>query len=312
MTAPIPVSSGTVAPTETVHRGGRFRGASVNLMYVPALILFAVFIVYPFINGIVIATTNWDGYSPTRAGVGLANFARLWSDPNFLISLRNTFVYAFGCTILQQVFGLLLAVLVDTSIRGRNVARAIIYLPVLVSPVVMGTLYYLIFRYDQGALNDLLGVFGLSQVSWLSDSGFAVGVIVVINSLQFVGISMLIYLSGLQSIGTDVREAASLDGAVGFQQFRRITIPLLLPAFSSSSVINLIGGFKLFDIIKVLTGGGPGYSTNSVSTFITTTYFSNQSAGYAAAQGVVLFVLIAVFTLALNWWFDRRRAELEG
>ncbi|AXE40128.1 carbohydrate ABC transporter permease [Acidipropionibacterium virtanenii] len=311
MTSPA-ITPPPVSTSEITHRSSRFRGASINLMYLPALLLFAIFIVYPFINGIVIATTNWDGYSPGRAGVGLANFTRLWSDPNFLVSLRNTFVYAFGCTILQQIFGLLLAVLVDSSIRGRNVARAIIYLPVLVSPVVMGTLYYLVFRYDQGALNDLLGAFGLSQVSWLSDSGFAVGVIVAINSLQFVGISMLIYLSGLQSIGSDVREAAALDGAVGFRQFRRITIPLLLPAFASSSVINLIGGFKLFDIIKVLTGGGPGYSTNSVSTFITTTYFSNQSAGYAAAQGVVLFILIAVFTLALNWWFDRRRAQLEG
>jgi raffinose/stachyose/melibiose transport system permease protein len=126
------------------------------------------------------------------------------------------------------------------------------------------------------------------------------------------GISMLIYLSGLQSIPSEVKEAASLDGATGFLQFRKITVPLLLPAFASSCVINLIGGLKLYDIVQVLTGGGPGYSTNSVSTLIGKTYFGNQSAGYAAAQGIVLFLLIAVFTVVMNLWFDRRRNRLEN
>ncbi|WP_082031170.1 carbohydrate ABC transporter permease [Actinomyces polynesiensis] len=303
------VAESAAPPT---NRTSRYKGMSVNLMYVPVLVLFAVFIVYPVINGVGIAMTNWDGYSPTRANVGLANFARLFDDANFTVALRNTFVYGFGSTIIQQIFGLLLAVLLDTAIRGRNIARAIIYLPVLVSPVVMGTMYYLVFRYHQGALNDFLGLFGASPVAWLSDSGFAIGVIVAINSLQFMGVSMIIYLSGLQSIPNEVKEAAALDGATGFLQFRRITIPLLLPAFASSCVINLIGGLKLYDVVQVLTGGGPGYSTNSVSTLIGKSYFGNQAAGYAAAQGIVLFLLIAVFTVIMNLWFDRRRARLEN
>ena len=299
----------TAAPT---NKRSRFKGSSINLMYVPVLALFAVFIIYPVINGVGIAMTNWDGYSPVRANVGLSNFARLFSDGNFVVALRNTFIYGFGSTIIQQIFGLLLAVLLDSAIRGRNIARAIIYLPVLVSPVVMGTMYYLVFRYHQGALNDFLGLFGISQVSWLSNAGFAIGVVVAINSLQFMGISMIIYLSGLQSIPTEVKEAASLDGATGLRQFRSITVPMLLPAFASSCVINLIGGLKLYDIVQVLTGGGPGYSTNSVSTLIGKSYFGNQAAGYAAAQGIALFLLIAVFTVILNLWFDRRRTRLEN
>jgi carbohydrate ABC transporter membrane protein 1, CUT1 family (TC 3.A.1.1.-) len=309
------MSTGTSVAATTappINASSRFKGASINLMYAPVIVLFAVFIVYPVINGVGIAMTNWDGYSPTRSNVGFSNFQRLFDDANFLVALRNTFVYGFGSTIIQQVFGLLLAVLLDTAIRGRNIARAIIYLPVLVSPVVMGTMYYLVFRYHQGALNDFLGLFGIDQVAWLSDSGFAIGVIVAINSLQFMGISMIIYLSGLQSIPNEVKEAASLDGATGFRQFRRITMPLLLPAFASSSVINLIGGLKIYDIVQVLTGGGPGYSTNSVSTLIGKTYFGNQSAGYAAAQGIALFLLIAVFTVIMNLWFDRRRSRLEN
>lgn len=290
----------------------RLRGASINLMYLPTLALFAVFILYPVIHGVALATTNWDGYSTTRASVGLANFRHLFADGTFMVALRNTFVYGFGSTIIQQILGLLLAVLVDTNLRGRNIARAILYLPVLVSPVVMGTMYYLVFRYSQGAANDAIALFGASPVAWLSDSGFAVTVIVIINSLQFMGISMIIYLSGLQSIPQDVKEAAAVDGVVGFKQFLHVTIPLLLPAFASSCVINLIGGLKLYDIIAVLTGGGPGDSTNSVSTLIGKTYFGNQAAGYASAQGIFLFILIALCTVVMNALFDRRRAKMEA
>ncbi|QTX05179.1 carbohydrate ABC transporter permease [Agromyces archimandritae] len=303
------------APPRAARRGPfgrRLAGSSINLMYAPALILFAVFIVVPVISGIGLATTNWDGYSPERDFIGAENFARLFADPNFGTALVNTFVYGIGSTILQQLIGLLLAVLLDQRLRGRNVARAIIYLPALVSPVVMGTMYYLVFRYHQGALNDVTAAFGAEPVAWLADAGFAVAVIVLINSLQFVGISMIIYLSGLQGIPAEIKEAASLDGATGWRQFRTITIPQLMPAFSASVVLNLIGGLKLYDIIQVLTGGGPGYATNSVSTLIGRTYFGNQSAGYAAAQGLVLFLIIAACTVLLNLWFDRTRSRLEN
>lgn len=292
---------------------GRFwRDRSINLMYLPALVLFGVFMVYPFVNGVFLSMTNWNGYSPTRDFVGADNFLRIFKDANFGVALRNTFVYGIGSTLIQQVFGLGLAVLLDRKIRGRSVYRAIVYLPVLVSQVVMGTMYYLVFRYHQGALNDILALFGVPPVSWLSDAGFAIGVMVMINSLQFMGVSMLIYLSGLQSIPEEVKEAAALDGAVGLSRFRRITVPLLLPAFASSCVLNLIGGLKLYDIVQVLTGGGPGYSTNSVSTLIARTYFEDQSAGYAAAQGIILFLVIAAFTVVLNTWFDRLRKNQEN
>jgi len=289
-----------------------WRESAVNLMYLPAVALFVVFIVIPVVQGVAIALTNWDGYSAQRSFVGLDNFARIFTDENFATALRNTFIFGVGSTLIQQVLGLLFAVLLDRKFRGRGFARAVIYLPVLVSPVVMGTMYYLVFRYHQGALNDILGVFGIAQVSWLSDVNVAVAVIVLINSVQFMGVSMLIYLSGLQGIPAEIKEAASLDGATGWRQFFAITVPQLTPAFAASVVLNLIGGLKLYDIIQVLTGGGPGYATNSVSTLIGRTYFGNQAAGYAAAQGIVLFLIIVVCTIALNWWFDRTRNRLEN
>jgi raffinose/stachyose/melibiose transport system permease protein len=294
---------------EQPGRGRRNKGALVNVLYLPAVLLLAVFTVYPLISGVAISFTNWNGYSADRSLVGLANYLRLLDDATFRTVLTNTFIYGVGSTVIQQILGLAIALALDRKMRGRNVARAIIYLPVLVSPVIMGTMYYLLFQYNNGAFNDIVVALGAERIAWLSDPSAAVIIIVAVNSLQFVGVSMIIYLAGLQSIPSMYHEASTLDGASTWQQFRDITFPLLQPAFATSVVLNLIGGLKLFDIIQVLTGGGPGYSTNSVSTLIGIAYFDNQSAGYSAAMGVVLFLIIVVFTLALNALLNRRRLE---
>jgi raffinose/stachyose/melibiose transport system permease protein len=240
---------------------------------------------------------------------GIDNYIRLLSDSSFLTALTNTLIYAFGSTILQQILGLALAVILDRAVRGRSVARAIIYLPVLVSPVIMGTMYYMLLSYNSGTLNDIVVGLGGERTAWLADAGVATAVIVLVNALQFVGISMIIYLAGLQSIDTSYQEAAMLDGAGGWRQFVNITLPLLQPAFATSAVLNLVGGFQLFDAVVVMTGGGPGNSTNSLSTLIARTYFGSQSAGYAAAIGVALFLMIIIFTAALNKLLNRGRLE---
>lgn len=139
---------------------------------------------------------------------------------------------------------------------------------------------------------------------WFQNATTAL-IILVMNSVQFVGTSMIIYLAGLQGLDQSVVEAASLDGASGWKMFWNITLPGLAPSFTTSVVLNLIGGLKLFDVIKVLTGGGPGYSTNSVSSYISIQYFDNQNAGYAAAMGVVLFIIIAVVTTVMNKGLDK-------
>lgn len=294
-------------------RGGarrrRFHGASINLFYAPVVLLLLVMTVYPLLSGFQFSLTNWNGYSPRQAFVGLQNYVTLLQDSAFRTVFVNTLIFGFGSTIIQQVLGLGLALLLNSKIRGRNAIRAIIYLPALVSPVIMGTMYYFIFQYRQGALNAIMVSLGFERVVWFENTNVALVIIVLVNSMQFAGISMLIYLAGLQGMPKEVVEAASIDGASGWSMFRRITLPLLQPAFSTSVVLNLIGGLKLYDIITVLTGGGPGYSTNSVSTYLGITYFSNQSAGYAAAMGVVLFLVIAAFTGVLNKGLARLKWE---
>lgn len=282
----------------------RFKGASVNLFYAPALIMLVLFSLYPLISGIGISLTSWDGFNLEKIFVGLSNYVTMLRDANFRMTLINTFIYGIGSTIIQQVLGLGLALLLNSKIKGCNLMRAIIYLPALVSAVIMGTMYYFIFQYDTGALNTILSALGLEKVVWFQNATTAL-IILVMNSVQFVGTSMIIYLAGLQGLDQSVVEAASLDGASGWKMFWNITLPGLAPSFTTSVVLNLIGGLKLFDVIKVLTGGGPGYSTNSVSSYISIQYFDNQNAGYAAAMGVVLFIIIAVVTTVMNKGLDK-------
>lgn len=284
----------------------------MNIMYIPALLLFLVFTIYPLLSGFQLSFMNWNGYSVEKTFAGLANYRMILEDEYFFPILCNTLIFGVGCTVIQQVIGMALAVILDRKFVGCKAARTIIYLPVLVSPVIMGSMYYMLLQYNGGALNDVLGLFHISKVAWLSSSSMAILWIVLINSIQFVGMSMIIYLTGLQNISAMYYEAAGMDGASGLQCFVYITFPLLYPSIVTSVTLNLIGGLKLFDVIKILTNGGPGYSTNSISTYISQMYFNAEKAGYASAIGIVLFLLILVVSILINAGFQKWGEKLNG
>jgi raffinose/stachyose/melibiose transport system permease protein len=280
-----------------------------NILYIPALILFCVFVVYPFGRGIRLSLTNWNGFSQHMRFVGLMNFKELFKDTNVGIAVINTFIYGFASMIFQQILGLGYALLLNKAFRGRNFGRTIVYLPVLISALIMGYMWYFLLRFDNGALNDIMIVFGKEPLLWLSTPSLSIALMVTINVLQYVGVSMVLYLAGLQGIPGMYYEAASIDGATAWDQFKAITLPLLYPSIVTSVTMNLIGGLKLFDVIRALTNGGPGYSTHSLSTLINMTYFGNQSAGYASAIGLLLFVIILVPTLVTIVFFRKREVE---
>ncbi len=278
----------------------------INLMYMPAVVLFVVFVIYPFLDGVRISLTNWNGYSQEYSYIGFSNYKSLLKDENVIIALKNTFLYGVGSTIIQQVIGLSYAVFLNSKFRARGFARTVIYLPIMVASVIMGYIWYFLLQYNGGAINDILIALGMQPIDFIANGKLMVWIIVLINSLQFCGVSMVIYLAGLQNISEMYYEAARLDGATKLQQFKNITLPLLKPAIVTSVTLNLIGGLKLFDAIKALTNGGPGYTTHSLSTLINYTYFNSQSAGYAAAIGIMLFIIILVTTLVLNKVLDRK------
>ncbi len=282
----------------------------INIYYIPALALFGIFVIYPLLKGLQLSFTNWDGFSQNYSNVGWRNYQTLFKDANIKTTLINTVIYGFGSTLLQNVLGLAYALFLNRKFAGRNVARAVIYVPAMVASLIMGYMYYFILQYDGGALNDILGVFGLEAVDWLSKGSRAVILITLINSIQFVGVSMILYLAGLQGISSSYYEAAELDGASYWQSFRHITLPLLLPAITSSVMLNLIGGLKLFDIIQALTAGGPGFASHSLATLVSYTYFRGQNAGYSATIGIFSFVLIMAVSIVLMRFFTKKEGDV--
>ena len=283
------------------------RDRRLDLFYIPAVILFLLFVIYPFGKGIYLSLTNWNGYSRSMKFVGITNYINMFTDKNVLIAFKNTLIYGFGSTVIQNVLGILLAVFLNQEFKGKGIIRTVVYLPVMIAPLLMGYIMYFFFTYNNGAINDILNLFGIAPIDWLADGQRSIIILTLVNSLQFVGISMVLYLAGLQNISSMYYEAANVDGATGVQKFFHITLPLLTPAITSSVTINLIGGLKLFDVISALTGGGPGYDTHSVSTLIHRLYFGGERAGYASAVGLVFFVFIMIISNIVVKTLEKRQ-----
>ena len=286
------------------------KNSVINLFYLPAILLFLVFVIYPFIQGIRLSFTNWNGYSQSMKYVGIKNYIRLFQDANVKTALVNTLIYGIMSTVIQNILGLGYAMFLNTKFKGRSLVRTIIYMPVMIAPLIMGYIMYFFFQYDGGAVNDILIALGMQPVDLLVNSNYAIVIIVLVNSLQFVGVAMVIYLAGLQNVPSMYYEAAMLDGATFWERFRHVTLPLLMPAISSSTILNLIGGLKLFDLVMALTSGGPGFSTPSLSTLVTNQYFSAQSAGYASAIGIFSFLLIMIISNVVMGYFDRKEVDV--
>ncbi len=300
------------APTKTKVKLDKVhiqKESSLWWMYLPALALICFFIVYPFLMGIKISFTNWDGFSQTYDYIGLNQYSRLLSDPDTWLVVGNTLIYGIGSTLFQNILGLLYALLLNQSIKARAITRTIVYLPVIISPLIMGYIWYFFFAFQGGALNDVLQFIGLDKINALADPNMNKWIIVFVNTYQFVGVAMIIYLAGLQSISKEYYEAAQIDGASAFQQFKNITLPLLMPSITINMVLNIIGGLKLFDVIVSLTGGGPGNASQSMSTFMYDLYFNRQDAGYAATEGVLMAIIILIISLATLIFFKRKEVE---
>ncbi|MEY8535561.1 sugar ABC transporter permease [Blautia pseudococcoides] len=286
------------------------RKSVINIFYVPAILLFLFFVIYPFAEGIRISFTNWNGYSQKYTYVKFDNYVKLLHDGNILTALKNTLIYGIGSTVVQNILGLGYAVLLNTKMKGRTVIRTVVYAPVMISGLVMGYIMYFLVQYDGGAVNDILAALGQAPVDWLSSGSRAVIIMTLINSIQYVGISMVIYLAGLQNISSQYYEAAAIDGVSRWQQFRYITVPLLIPAISSSVTLNLIGGLKLFDVIQALTKGGPGYASHSLSTLVANQYFQATNAGYSSTIGLFSFLLIMLLSNVVTSYFNKKEVYM--
>ncbi len=263
-------------------------------MAVPAFLLFALFFLYPLSQGIWMSLTDWDGISRANF-IGLRNFFDFFKDDRAMADIRNTLLFALGSAPLLNLVGLGYALLMNGKFRGKSAARVMIYLPAIISPLIMGYIWYMLLQPDRGFLAHALELIGKSQWlgNWLGDYGACMVLLILVNVWQYAGMTMVIYLAGLQSIPEELYESAKIDGAGFRDSFRYVTIPMLLPSIRINVVTNIIGSLAVFDIVMALTDGGPGYSTETLSIYIMRMCYGSKT-GYSTAVAIIMFFIILI------------------
>ncbi|WP_341278646.1 sugar ABC transporter permease [Paenibacillus sp. FSL H8-0537] len=269
---------------------------------IPALLFFSLVVIFPFFRGLNIAFTNWDGISPTYDYVGLRNLKLLFSDTDAIEPIKNTLFFAFSTTLLVNVLGLLLAVALNTKFKGVNLLKTFIFMPMVISLVLAS----IIWRY---IYSDIYPILFQTDSGLLGNPSTVMLGIVIIAVWKEVGLAMVIYYAGLQTIPKDMYESARIDGAGIVQQFRSITIPLLMPAFTYCIPLWLGTGLRQFDYSMVATKGGPGTSSQTMAMYVYNYEFPYFKAGYGQMSAIVLFVFILFITVLVTGYFRRREVE---
>ncbi|OUM95653.1 MAG: sugar ABC transporter permease [Thermobacillus sp. ZCTH02-B1] len=262
----------------------------------PNLLIFSVFIVFPALFGIVYSFHKYDGLNPMEF-VGFRNYASLLQSREFWEVMRRTFVYVVTAVPLIFAGALLIAMMLVQEIRGRGLFRAVYYWPVMISFIIVGLTWKWILGDSFGVVNYLLERIGLEPVKWLSDPTYAKLSVILATLWSRIGFYMVIFIAGLQSIPQDYYEAARIDGANRIRTFFNITLPLLKPTSLLVLILSVIEAFKQYPLMMALTGGGPGKATTNIVQYIYQTGFIKMQLGMASAMSVVLFVIIAVFTV---------------
>lgn len=254
------------------------------------LILFVVFRIWPAINGLLLSFQDYRINGPTT-WVGLDHYRFLWQDDIFWHSLRITVIYAAMAVPLSTITALGLALLINRALRGITVYRAIYFLPYITSLVMVSVVWSWVYKTNGGLLNSLLDIIGLGPVKWLTSQDMVLPSLAIMATWKGVGYAMMILLAGLRAIPVELGEASSVDGANAWQTFSRVTLPLLKPVLFFVVVIETIGSFQVFDAVFVMTQGGPVRASYSLVYMLYDESFKFGNYGYAAAIGMVLFVM---------------------
>ena len=267
----------------------------------PALVLMTVFIYYPLVQNFIYSFYRWSAFSSEKVFVALDNYKRLFVDPVFYIAIKNNLLYAFFSVVCQCGIGLVIAATLEEKFlrKYQGFFRTVYFIPAVISMTVIGLLWQLIYNPNIGIVNALLDVLKLGQFAheWLGDSTTAIYAIILVSQWQYTGYIMLLYLVAMQKIPSELYESARIDGAGPVRCFFSITIPQIKEMIVVCTVITIIGSFKLFDEIYVMTAGGPGRSTEVLATAMYRSGFRNDEMGYAASFAVVLFLVTFAFTL---------------
>ena len=282
------------------------------MFLLPNIVMIAVFTLLPLIFAFVISFQNLDSLGGS-SWVGFGNYVKLVTDPVFWQSMTNTGIFTLFTVPVGMILGLGIAVLLNGVLPGRTLFRSIIFLPLVVSGVATGVLGAWMFDQSNGFINRILGSVGIAPTAWQSDGFWAMASIILVTLWQRVGFDMLIYLAGLQGVDPSVQEAATVDGATGWQRFRLVTFPLLGPSTFFLLIMNMIYSFQVFDTVWAMTRGGPGFSTTTVVSYAYRTSFDEhgpQLLGYGAAVGVAIYLITLAIT-AIQWRFSSSRDQTD-
>ncbi|MGC5395227.1 carbohydrate ABC transporter permease [Streptomyces sp. DT20] len=310
-TASLPREVSPPAPVKTPSAprpkwGARYRDTLAAYCTLgPNLILVTVFLIVPLVMTVVLSFQYSTGLS-SPSWAGLANYRQLAGDPVFWRTVLNTGIFCVATVPVEMAVGLAVAMLFNKVMPARPLWRTLVYLPMVISGVATALIGTLMFDQNIGLLNKLLATFGLPAAPWQTSGTAAMASVVLITLWMRVGFNMVIYLAGLQGISPEMYEAADLEGAGPWQRLRHITVPLLGPSTFFLLIMNVIYSFQVFDTVYVMTLGGPGHATDVMITYAYRNGFESRQQGYAAAIGIVLYVIVMIFT-ALQWRFSRNR-----
>ena len=274
--------------------------------YLPAAALYLVFFAIPTFASFYFSLTRWTLFDTEF--IGLENYVRFFQDPQLFTGFVNTFVYGMSTSGAKVVIGLALAVLLTSQIVARGYLRSVVFFPVLVSTIGVGVMFTALLDPFDGLLNTVLATFGIEGPQWFTNPDIALLSVAAVDVWKGVGIATLIYIAGLVAIPREYYEAAEIDGAGRWQQFRRITLPLAMPATGTVIILSLIGGLRSFDLIWATTGGGPGFASDVIASVI----YKQYQAGYyglSTAGNVVLFLVVTAIMVPVTMVINRKAVE---
>lgn len=274
--------------------------------YLPGALVFGVLFVVPTALAFYYSLTRWTLFDATF--IGLDNYRTFLENPQLIGSLRNTIVYAILTSGLKVVISLPLAMLLTSRLRLKGLLRGIVFFPVLVSTVAVGITFSMLMQPSVGLINNILGTVGLPQPDWLGNPRLALISVALVDVWKGVGLATLIFIAGIVSIPTEYFEAAALEGGA-WVRFRHIILPLSRNATFTVILLSFIGGLRTFDLIWTMTGGGPGFASDVLTSVI----FKQYQAGFyglSTAGNVVLFILVTIIVYPLSWYSRRMEIEL--
>ncbi|MFC4465170.1 carbohydrate ABC transporter permease [Streptomyces xiangluensis] len=284
---------------------------SAFVFTVPALVLFGLLVLVPMGYAFYISFFNWGGFGTPTDSVGFDNYTRLFDDPVFLGDLWRGFLLIAFSIVLQLPFALAMAVLLNQRLRGRAVYRMLFFAPYILSEVITGVLFSMIFSPDEGLADKVLDAVGLAGLGgdWFAGQDTVLPTLFLVMTWKYFGFHMMLYLAGLQGIPAELHEAARIDGASAWQRFRHITLPLLAPTLRISVFLAVIGAIQLFDLVWVITAGGPDHASETMVISLFQYGFKRYQMGYASAISVAMFLISLVFALAYQRFVLRRDTE---